>query len=187
MQRIKQLLNLSDQEMQKQPGSLIGFEGICELCVLAKECPPGCFVEFGVYQGGSAWALAVVAKAQGRKLYLYDTFEGIPCKDQLDTHNIGDFSDTSYESVCAAIPYATVIKGIFPKSLIDMDLPIAFAHIDCDQYQSTKDAINTFRPMMAKGGLMVFDDVYLLDGATRAFEEARLNRTPGQGKAMARF
>jgi O-methyltransferase len=171
----------------EQPGSVIGFDGIAHLCEVAEQCPPGCFVEFGVYQGGSAWALARIAEKQGRPIYLYDTFEGIPCKAADDSHNVGDFADTSYEQVCAAVPYATVVKGVFPDSLVKMP-PIAFAHVDADQYQSVKDAIEVFGPMMVSGGVMVFDDVNLLDGATRAFKESGLveERTP-QGKAMARF
>jgi predicted O-methyltransferase YrrM len=188
LNKLQGLLQLSDLEADTpQPGSLIGFDNIYDLCVLAKNCPPGCVVELGVYQGGSAWALAVIAKAQGRPLYLYDTFEGIPSKAEDDAHNIGDFADTSYEQVCASVPYATVVKGVFPESLIKMP-PIAFAHIDADQYQSVKDAIEVLGPMMVSGGIMVFDDVNLLDGATRAFKESGLiEERTSQGKAMARF
>lgn len=169
------------------PSSLIHPDNIQTLCEIASDCPPGCFVEFGVYQGGSAWHLSKIAEEQGREIYLYDTFTGIPFKDGIDSHAVGDFGDTSFEAVKAAIPYATVVQGVFPKSLVKMP-PVAFAHIDADQYQSIKDACEVLGPMMVKGGSMVFDDVWCLEGATRALEETgwRIEKTK-TNKALVRF
>lgn len=143
-------------------------------------------MELGVYQGGSAWALARLAEKQSRKIYLYDTFEGIPFKGEFDSHAVGDFGDTSAEAVKKAIPYAEVIKGVFPDSLVEMP-EIAFAHIDADQYQSIKDAIEILGPKMVQGGVMWFDDVDCLPGALRAFEESGLIRSNSHGKYMVRF
>ena len=133
--------------------------------------PPGAFVEVGVYRGGTAWHLAQLAEQQKRTIFLYDTFTGIPYRTEgLDSHHVGDFGDTSYERVCADIPYATVVKGVFPQSARAMQY-IAFVHLDVDQYQSYKDAIKHLRPLMAPGGVIWFDDVGCLPGATQAVEE----------------
>ncbi len=172
---------------QGAPGSLLGFEAVGHILYLAANTPPGCFVEFGVYQGGSAWYLAHLAREQGRECHLYDTFEGIPFKGTHDTHEVGDFADTSYEAVSAAIPYAKVHKGVFPGSLVAMP-PIAFAHIDCDQYQSVKDAIDHLGPLMVKGGLMLFDDYHCLASATLAIQESgREFSTTHHNKALMCF
>lgn len=130
---------------------------IDSLVRLASTSPEGNFVEVGVYQGGTAWHLARLAEEQNRKIYLYDTFTGIPFKGDLDYHQVGDFSDTSFEKVRDAIPYATVVQGIFPESAIEMD-NIAFVHLDCDQYQSVIDSIAYLKPKMVKGGIIWFDD-----------------------------
>lgn len=169
------------------PDTLLGQIALDSICRIASECPPGCIVEVGVYKGGSAWHLAKVAEAQGRELHLYDTFTGIPYREEFDNHMVGDFNDASYEAVCDAIPYAQVHKGIFPETLVPMP-PVAFAHIDADQYQSVKACLETLGPMMVKGGAMVFDDVPCLRGATKALEESGYPYTmTGADKAMVRF
>jgi hypothetical protein len=142
---------------------------LVELAATARETPAGCFVEVGVWKGGSASYLTEVAKQQNREIFLYDTFTGIPFAENYEVHKVGDFNDTSYEQVKAALPYAKVIQGIFPESAIEMP-PIAFAHIDVDQYKSYIDCINYLGPRMVDGGIMWFDD-YVLSGAKKAVDE----------------
>jgi len=137
---------------------------------LAFTRPPGCFAEVGVYQGGSARELYSVSKRQGRKLYLYDTFSGMPFKGEFDTHDIGLFSDCSAEEVQSSMPEAIVIKGIFPQSVVEMP-PVAFVHADADQYQTTVDIIKVFSPLMVKGGIMLFDDYYCVPSCVLAVDE----------------
>lgn len=177
------------RRMMTNPGSVIQPFGRQVLCEIAAATPPGCFVEFGVFKGGSAYDLAEVARQQGRALYLYDTFEGIPFKhDDYDLHKVGDFSETSLEAVQRAIPDAICIKGIFPGSLIRMP-PIAFCHVDADQYESIKAACNVFPSLIVKGGVMVFDDYGCLPGATKAVEDAFSGRIEitSHKKALVRF
>lgn len=152
------------------PISLVGSGAIEDLCAIAQASPPGCFVEFGVYQGGTAWYLAQIAREQGRQLFLYDTFSGIPIKDDVDSHQIGDFSDACLDKVKAEIPDATYCVGVFPETIVPMP-PIAFVHVDADQYQSLKDAIRLFVPLMVSGASIVFDDYKCLAGADKAISE----------------
>jgi O-methyltransferase len=154
-----------------QPPSLIDQPHINRMCVIAWNAPQqGCFVEVGVYQGGSALHLARIAEEQKRPLYLYDTFTGIPYQGELDPHAVGDFNETEYELVRDLIPYATVVQGIFPQSMVEMG-PVAFAHIDVDQYQSYKEAFEVLVPLMVRGGAMILDDYGHLPGATAAADE----------------
>ena len=144
---------------------------ITEMRAVAGATPPGCFMEVGVYQGGTAWHLCEVAKTQNRQVFLYDTFEGIPFKDDIDHHKVGDFSDTDYDTVKSRLPYATVIKGIFPDSAVAMP-PIAFAHIDCDQYRAIRQSVAHILPMMVPGGIIWFDDVVdWIPGTMQAIKE----------------
>jgi hypothetical protein len=169
-----------------RPFSLLGDESIASILEIASGCPNGCFVEVGVYKGGSAWHLAKLAEKQGRAIHLYDTFTGIPYREDFDNHMVGDFADTSYEAVCDAIPYATIHKGTFPETFVPA--LVAFAHIDADQYRSVKAAIETIGPLMVQGGAMVFDDVPYLRGATKALEESGLPFTMTKAeKALVRF
>ena len=144
---------------------------ITEMRTVAAATPPGCFMEVGVYQGGTAWHLCEVAKNQDRQVFLYDTFEGIPFKDDIDHHEVGDFSDTDYDTVKSRLPYATVIKGLFPASAVPMP-PIAFAHIDCDQYRAIRQSVAHVLPMMIAGGIIWFDDVVdWMPGTMQAIKE----------------
>lgn len=153
-----------------RPHSLVSEEVATAMCELARATPPGCFVEVGVYHGGTAWYLAQAAQQQMRLCFLYDTFTGIPYRGEHDSHLVGDFADTSLEEVQRSVPTAMCIPGVFPASAINMG-PVAFVHLDVDQYQSYKDALEYFAPRMVKGGVIWCDDVDCLKGATRAVEE----------------
>lgn len=174
------------------PRSLVGPETIAALVQAALATPAGCFVEVGVYQGGTAWHLAAAAESQCRPIYLYDTFCGIPYKGRIDSHEAGDFKDTSSETVRQCLPYARVIEGIFPHSAVPME-PVAFVHLDCDQYQAYLESLEYLEPRMVKGGMIWCDDVPCLAGAAQAVSEfARTHhRVPvlfGEtGKTVIRF
>ena len=158
------------QTTTAMPHSLVSPEVIAAMCKRALATPPGCFLEVGVYHGGSAWHLARAAESQGRQIYLYDTFTGIPYRREIDSHQVGDFGDASFEFVQEVIPYATIVAGIFPAFALPMG-PIAFAHLDCDQHQSYEDALNYLEPRMVPGGVVWCDDVDCLSGATAAVRE----------------
>lgn len=153
--------------------SLIGPKELKELESAARAAPPGDLVEVGVYKGGSAAVLGKVAREQGRRLFLFDTFTGIPFRDDgVDHHNVGDFDDTSAEAVQAAVPNAHIREGLFPDTLTDEVGPIALAHIDCDQYRSVRACCQELAPRMVRGGVMVFDDPNVLPGAALAVRES---------------
>lgn len=152
------------------PHSVVGEATIRELLAVASTTPPGCFVEVGVYKGGTGWFLAQLCRDQHRALYLYDTFTGIPYEDAVDSHHIGDFADTSFETVRALIPRAVTVQGIFPASAVPMP-SIAFVHLDCDQYRSVKASAEFLIPRMVPGGVIWIDDSPCLAGARQAAEE----------------
>ena len=157
------------------PLSLIQQDVMTEMLKEASQAPLGCFVEVGVYQGGSAYFLSQIALEQGRAFYGYDTFTGVPHATVADRHQVGEFADTSLEQVRETVPHGTFIAGVFPASAVPMP-PIAFAHIDCDQYQSVKDTLLYLMPLMAPGGVMWFDDYGEIEEAKRAVDECCVGR-----------
>lgn len=176
------------------PSSLLQPDTIASLLALAGQAPAGCFVEVGVYLGGSAWHLAALAREQNRTLYLFDTFAGLPyCdRDRGDDLPRGEFGDTSIEDVRRAIPDAVIVPGIFPDSALLQSLnmgPIACAHVDVDQYRSVYESAEYLAPRMAPGGVIVFDDFGCLTGATQAvldFFAGKDIHTTQQGRAYIR-
>ncbi len=138
----------------------------------AETAPAGAFVEIGVYQGRSAQRLYDVAQTQGRDLYLYDTFCGMPYQGPLDGNPVGSWADTSAQAVQKLMPSAHVIEGLFPESLVKMP-PVAFVHADADQYESTAQICRFMPGLMVKGGMILFDDYGVGDcqGCTAAVQE----------------
>jgi O-methyltransferase len=167
--------------------SLIHETMLASMRLVAAATPAGAFVEVGVYQGGSAEVLHALAVEQGRRLYLFDTFCGMPFQGEHDRHAVGDFADTSMADVARLCPEAVIVAGVFPESFLETG-PCAFVHADADQYQSTRDICMTFGPRMVPGGVMLFDDFAHLDGCRRAVAEC----FPGyerldDGRAFVRF
>jgi O-methyltransferase len=152
------------------PESLVDAATAIHMCNRAAICPPGAFVEVGVYKGGTAFFLSELAESQGRPLYLYDTFEGMPYSDAIDRHKVGELGDTSLGAVQARIKHGTLVKGIFPQSAVEMG-PIAFVHLDCDQYRAYKESLEYFSTRMVSGGVIWCDDATVLEGANKAFRE----------------
>lgn len=139
------------------PASLVPFDVIDDLVRTAESVPPGCFVEVGVYSGGTAWHLWQICAHQSRALHLFDTFAGMPFADPDDHHQVGEF-EASLESVRKHIPEATYHVGVFPDTLPPDLSRIAFAHVDCDQRRSVAACIEHLWPRMIPGGVMWFDD-----------------------------
>ena len=120
--------------------------------------------ECGVYQGGTAAMMAAILgdKLPAKKLYLFDTFEGMPETGAEDLHAKGDFSDTSAESVAQYVGHAglcVIRKGFIPQSFAGLESArIALAHVDVDIYRSVKDCLEFIWPRLSRGGFIVCDD-----------------------------
>jgi len=161
--------------------SVISNEALQTLERLASSCPKGDFVEVGVYRGGSAERLYEIAQRQKRKLHLFDTFEGMPTQGPLDELEVGSFSDTSLPELRKYLPNALFYKGIFPNTMPRWLGPLAFVHVDCDQYDGVKASIERLFPLLVHGGIMLFDDWRVLTGASVAIYEIfgeKLQETP---------
>jgi O-methyltransferase len=165
-----------------RPNTIVGRESCYVLYILLKQAMQveGDAWECGVYKGGTAALLAEVVRAYSaeKKLYLFDTFEGMPATDpKRDLHHKGDFADTSVEAVSAVIPgleRCVVRKGFMPASFAGLEeTRICFAHLDVDIYQSIHDCLDFIWPRLARGGFIVFDDYGLpsCPGARAAVDE----------------
>ena len=150
--------------------SIIAQDNLDSLAKTAADSVEGCFVEVGVFEGGSAQILYDIAMAQGRRIFLYDTFNGIPYSDTVDSHKVGDFTYKDVEYISRALPKAIVTQGIFPDSAIEMP-PIAFCHLDVDQYWSYRNALDYLETKISPGGIIWFDDYGCTSGCDMALNE----------------
>lgn len=158
---------------------------------------PGLFVEAGVAMGGSAIVLATT-KARERALRLYDAFALPPAPgpddDPRSHSDFQDFVDGRAEreadekwlahredllaytrsnlrraGIDPDTENITFVKGFYDETLT-IDEPVAFAHVDCDWYESVKVCIDRMADWMSPGGIMLFDDYGTYGGARKAVD-----------------
>src|SRR5579864_2775032 len=103
----------------------------------------GDYAQFGVWRGRTARIIAALT-SKGRKLHLFDSFEGLP-EDWIASKKAGHFS-LSPDQIPTFDPKVAVIhKGWFkdtvPPFVADMKEPLAFLHMDADLYSSTVDVL----------------------------------------------
>jgi len=164
----------------------------------------GDFLEAGVALGGSAIVLAKI-KEPARPLYLYDVFAMIPPpgpQDGPDAHaryaaiasgrsqglggdkyygyvddldevvrrNLTDYGFAPEQHGIHLVP------GRFEETLHPPG-PAAFAHIDCDWYESVRVCIERIMPNLSPGGVIGFDDYSSYSGCRRAVDELLQSRS----------
>ncbi len=135
----------------------------------------GSIAEVGTYKGGTAHYIN--AFSNGKPVFLFDTFDGIPMQAEIDKHPVGDFGDTTFEQVkkhFSSSGNVKVIQGTFPSSVngqIKESDKFCFVHLDADQYESTMSGLNFFYNKMVSNGVIVFDDWGWLPGVDKAINE----------------
>jgi O-methyltransferase len=126
---------------------------------------PGACAELGVYRG--EFARLINALFAGRKLYLFDTFEGfvpeeVEAEGRFGFHDpTKDFKDTDVETVLAAMPSpgdCVVRKGRFPETAEGLVERFAFVSIDADLYTPVLAGLRYFYPRLSPGGYIMVHD-----------------------------
>lgn len=142
---------------------------------------PGDLAECGVFRGATAYlaAKAIVAEGSGRRLHLFDSFEGLSAPRPGD----GDFWRAG-SMACSAEEVAANLGNLVDVTLFHpgwiptrfgevADRRFCFLHLDVDLHQPTLDSLRFFYPRMMPGGVILCDD-YGFDtcpGARRAMDE----------------
>lgn len=159
---------------------------------LAKSTPAldGDFAEFGCYRGDTSIELQKLLQSQPEKrLWLYDSFAGLPEKSPEDQSSAGDAFKKGelfvtkrevIEKFKRRNLRLPIIKKAFFEDLNESDLPekIAFAFLDGDLYQSIKTSLKLASPRMVTGGVLIVHDYNNpeLPGSTKAVDEFLKNR-----------
>jgi O-methyltransferase len=160
----------------------------------------GDIVECGVWRGGSMMMAALTLLARGvtnRRLFLFDTFEGLPKPDkekdidlwghsnydEWTRHRLSDTSsDWAYasldevrrnmESTGYPMDQIVFVKGMVQDTIID-NLPeaIALLRLDTDWYDSTVCEMRHLYPRVSEQGVLIADDYGHLKGQRQAIDE----------------
>jgi hypothetical protein len=161
---------------------------------------PGDFVECGVWKGGSAMLIACILlemNEKNRKIYLYDTFEGMSAptesdyrvenkniramplwkKRQKKDHNQWTFSSLSEVKNNMFSTGYSMDRMVFVKGKIEDTIPknmpskIALLRLDTDWYESTKHELKHLFPVLVKNGVLIIDDYGSWAGSKKAVDE----------------
>lgn len=159
---------------------------------------PGDFVECGVWRGGNAIAAAAISAEyqQDRKVYLFDTFEGMTAPGPKDI-NIpsGQSAELEFQRTADAGGWCVATIGDVSKNFSDAGLlhsgivfvegdvietlsssdnlpsEIALLRLDTDWYESTALELKVLFPLVSRGGIVIIDDYAHWDGSRRATDE----------------
>ena len=163
----------------------------------------GDFVECGVWRGGNLILFQKFIEKYNlsKKIYAYDTFEGMSEPDKIDETFKGESSidllnklykkkvdrkkniliaDCSIEQVQENFKKFSnknnliCVKGPVEKTLdIKENLPnkISILRLDTDWYSSTKKELEVLFPLLEKNGILIIDDYGFWKGARKAVDE----------------
>ena len=157
----------NDQVNEKETNRIVSLAGEC-LDI------PGDFVELGCYKGDTSLLLAELlvennVEKSVKKLWIYDSFEGLPEKTEADRSVLGrDFKggellvtkrEVKERFLRAGLPVPVIKKAWFSElTVADLPEQIAFAFLDGDFYESIKYSLQLVGPLMADGGVVVVHD-----------------------------
>ncbi len=160
----------------------------------------GCFVECGVWRGGSSMLIAKMLSnrhIRDRKIYLYDTFEGMsePTKNDMDLRGasaaalLKENENDKKDSVWCLANLPDVQNNLrstsFPeenlvyvKGKVEDTIPeimpedhIALLRLDTDWYDSTKHELTFLYPKLVENGVLIIDDYGHWEGCRKAVDE----------------
>jgi len=161
---------------------------------------PGCFVECGVWKGGSSTIIALAIKDAGQKrhLHLFDSFEGLPEPTALDGEHAAVYSGGRNQGTLATVNKCCagleeVRDLILRKTQVPDELAhfhvgwfqntipadagqlgsIALLRLDGDWYESTKICLDHLYPLVSPGGIIIMDDYFAWEGCRKATDEYR--------------
>jgi len=174
---------------------MVGIERLAHLesCVgeVLRNGIPGDLVETGVWRGGASILMRAVLKVYGdleRKVWLFDSFEGLPVADPdqypADRNDrlssLSAYLGVSLEQVRTNFArygllddQVRFVKGWFkdtvPGAPVDK---IAVLRLDGDMYESTIQVLEGLYSKVSPGGFVVVDD-YVLGNCRAAVQDFR--------------
>lgn len=133
----------------------------------------GLYCEFGVFRGDS---LNYIAERVAGPVDGFDSFEGLP-ENWISKHPKGSL--TAAGRLPKVRSNVRLFKGWFsdtlPGYLRENTGPVAFIHIDCDLYSSTKTVFSMMADRIGNGTVILFDEYFNYPGwqkhEFRAFHE----------------
>jgi len=120
----------------------------------------GHYMEFGVFTGGT---IRYIARHIGNKtIHGFDSFEGSP--EAWSGYNLGARTFDTKGRLPRVPKNVLLHRGLFdaslPKWLADNPGSVAFVHVDCNIYSSTKTILDLLAPRLTSGSVILFDEYF---------------------------
>lgn len=183
--------------------NMSGLVNVIELADRANRSGmPGAFVECGVWRGGCAGIMARLAQPARRKVWLFDSFEGMPeatAEDVGDAAHaltrgrkggrlvpvgtnvalLDDVLDLLHRKLGISRAVVEIRQGWFQDTVSRASGeigPIALLRLDGDWYESTRICIEALYDQVAQDGFIVVDDYGAFPGCKTAIDEFLASR-----------
>lgn len=180
------------------PYSLVGASGLeatyDAVTTVESEGIPGAIVECGVAQGGCAALMALTTEraGNGRHLWLFDSYEGLPPATDKDYegsatgHHVRALPPGSclgtleqvegllFDRLRLDRSRIRLVKGWFENTLAPTAPTVgavAILRIDADWYESVKCCLDVFFEAVSPRGCVIIDDYGTCFGARKAVDE----------------
>jgi O-methyltransferase len=141
---------------------------------------PGDMVQCGAYKGGSTAKLSLLANLSGRRLYVCDSFQGLPDCDESGRivrgfgrrsdymFRAGEYSGTLEEvrdnvQRYGCINVCTFVPGWFRDTLPGLNASPAFVFTDVDYVSSARECLTSLWPRLVPGGYWFTHEASLID------------------------
>ncbi len=135
----------------------------------------GCLVEAGSYKGGGTAKFSLAARLTGRKLFVFDSFKGLPKHKESPVRNIfgevvefptggyrGDLNEVRANvRRFGALEVCEFRPGLFEKTLPKFREPVAALFVDVDLAGSTRTVLKHLYPRLVPRGLLFSHDGHL--------------------------
>lgn len=195
IERLNRALREEGRDWPWDAETMIGLRRLDNLQSCIEQCladgVPGDLIETGVWRGGATIFMRAVLKAHGdtgRRVWLADSFEGLPRPDE--SKYPADRGDTLWSHVQLAVSLEEVkanferygllddqvrfLKGWFKDTLPGAPIErLAVLRLDGDMYESTMDALRALYPRLSPGGFVIVDDYGLIPACRQAVEDYR--------------
>ena len=170
--------------------------------VLAREIldlPPGTegvVVECGAYKGASSASLSLACSLTRRKLWVCDSFSGLPNAEADTTRDYphlrlqGRYAKGMYAGALAEVRdnvtrygapgSCEFLPGLFAETLAQLPSRVAFAFVDVDLTSSMQDCIRHLWPRLADEAAIYTDDSCDMEVVRVWFDEAWWQREVGE-------
>jgi O-methyltransferase len=175
--------------------TMVGLQRLGNLRELTErvlaEGVPGDFIETGTWRGGCCILMRGILaayRAEDRKVYVADSFEGLPPPDPerypadkgLNLHKYKELAipleqvKDNFSRYDLLDERVVFVKGFFSDTLPQLEAgPFALIRLDGDLYESTYVALDTLYPKLSPGGFVIIDDMNCVPACCKAVMDYR--------------